>query len=51
MAGVLNRIKAWVRSPQGRTMVDKAKRAASDPRNQAKAKAAVAKLRGRGRAH
>ena len=49
MAGLLNRIKSYLSSPKGRAMVDKAKRAATDPRNQAKAKAAVAKMRSRKR--
>ncbi|EWC62510.1 hypothetical protein UO65_2197 [Actinokineospora spheciospongiae] len=45
MAGLLNRIKAFLSGPKGRAMMDKARQAAQDPRNQQRAKAAVAKLR------
>jgi hypothetical protein len=46
MADLVNRIKAFLRGPKGRAMMDKAKQAARDPRTQQKARAAVAKLRG-----
>ncbi|WP_197523248.1 hypothetical protein ACOBQX_30405 [Actinokineospora sp. G85] len=49
MAGLLNRIKAYLRGPKGRALVAKAQQAARDPRNQAKAKAAVSRLRSKRR--
>ncbi|MGW5136701.1 hypothetical protein [Streptomyces sp. NPDC004135] len=47
MAGVLNRIKEFARSPQGRRAVEQARRAAADPRKQAQAQRLLGKLRGR----
>ncbi|GAA4599853.1 hypothetical protein GCM10023177_52820 [Streptomyces violaceoruber] len=37
MAGVLDRIKQFARSPQGRRAAEQARRAASDPRRRAQA--------------
>ncbi len=45
MAGLLNRIKGFLRGPKGRALTDKARRAASDPRNRERARSAAAKLR------
>jgi hypothetical protein len=36
MAGLMNKIARFARSPQGRQMADKAKRMASDPKNRQK---------------
>ncbi|CAM5744981.1 hypothetical protein STAFG_0878 [Streptomyces afghaniensis 772] len=47
MAGILNRIKQFARSPQGRRAAAQARRAAADPRNRAKAQRLLGKLRGR----
>lgn len=47
MAGMLDRIKQFARSPQGRRAVDQARRAAADPRKRAQAQRLLAKLRGR----
>ncbi|WP_328747777.1 hypothetical protein OHT57_19770 [Streptomyces sp. NBC_00285] len=46
MPGILQRIKQFARSPQGRRTVEQARRAASDPRRQAQAKRLLGKLRG-----
>jgi hypothetical protein len=47
MAGLLNRIKSFMRSPKGRQMTSKAGRMAKDPRNRARARDAVQKFRRR----
>ncbi|MEU3937863.1 hypothetical protein AB0E85_38435 [Streptomyces sp. NPDC029044] len=48
MAGMLNRIKEFARSPQGRRAAEQARRAAADPRKRAQAQRLLGKLRGRG---
>ncbi|MER7897812.1 hypothetical protein ABTX62_17320 [Streptomyces sp. NPDC096046] len=48
MAGMLNRIKEFARSPQGRRATEQARRAAADPRKRAQAQRLLGKLRGRG---
>ncbi|CAM4272007.1 hypothetical protein KIPE111705_46415 [Kibdelosporangium persicum] len=45
MAGLLNRIKAFLRSPKGRQMTNKARELAKDPRNRERARQAAEKLR------
>ncbi|MFD8225971.1 hypothetical protein ACFV16_17550 [Streptomyces massasporeus] len=47
MAGMLDRIKQFARSPQGRRAVDQARRAVADPRKRAQAQRLLGKLRGR----
>jgi hypothetical protein len=47
MAGMLDRIKQFARSPQGRRAVDQARRAAADPRKRAQAQRLLGKLGGR----
>ena len=47
MPGIVARIKEFGRSPQGRRAIASARRAASDPRNQAKARRLFGKLRSR----
>ncbi|MGW7518175.1 hypothetical protein ACWGJ2_21560 [Streptomyces sp. NPDC054796] len=47
MAGIVSRIKAFARSPQGRRIVDSGRRAAADPRKRAQAKQFLRKLRKR----
>lgn len=47
MPGMLERIKQFARSPQGRRTIEQARRTASDPRRQAQAKRLLGKLRGR----
>ncbi|MEU9229524.1 hypothetical protein AB0D40_34875 [Streptomyces massasporeus] len=47
MAGMLDRIKQFARSPQGRRAVDQARRAAADPRKRAQAQRLLGKLKGR----
>jgi hypothetical protein len=47
MAGLLNRIKEFARSPQGRRAQEQARRAAADPRKRAQAQRLLGKLRGR----
>lgn len=47
MAGILNRIKQFARSPQGRRAVEQARRAAADPRKRAQAQRLLGKFRGR----
>ncbi|MCS0636840.1 hypothetical protein NX801_14465 [Streptomyces sp. LP05-1] len=46
MAGIINRIKQFARSPQGRRTIASARRAASDPRRRAQAQRLVTRLRG-----
>ncbi|GGW76436.1 hypothetical protein AB0E64_32370 [Streptomyces caelestis] len=47
MVGILNRIKQFARSPQGRRATEQARRAAADPRKRAQAQRLLGKLRGR----
>ncbi|MFJ8595250.1 hypothetical protein [Streptomyces sp. NPDC093598] len=48
MAGMLDRIKQFAKSPQGRRAAEQARRAAADPRKRAQAQRLLGKLRGRG---
>jgi hypothetical protein len=45
MAGLLNRIKNFMRSPRGQQMTNKARDMAKDPRNRERARQAAQKLR------
>lgn len=45
MAGLLNRIKNFMRSPKGQKMTGKARDMAKDPRNRERARQAAQKLR------
>jgi CHASE3 domain sensor protein len=45
MAGMLNRIKNFVRSPKGRQMTNKAREMAKDPRNRERVRQATQRLR------
>ncbi|MGW8699218.1 hypothetical protein ACWGOK_20165 [Streptomyces eurythermus] len=47
MAGVVERIKQFARSPQGRQTIEQVRRTAADPRRRAQARDLVRKLRGR----
>ncbi|MDO0929060.1 hypothetical protein QQY24_27975 [Streptomyces sp. TG1A-8] len=47
MSGVLERIKQFARSPQGRRTVEQVRRAAADPRRRAQAQRLVERLRAR----
>ncbi|MEU7658459.1 hypothetical protein [Streptomyces lincolnensis] len=47
MSGILERIKRFARSPQGRRSIEQARRAAADPRRRAQAQRLLGKLRGR----
>ncbi|MEU6992066.1 hypothetical protein ABZ953_15580 [Streptomyces sp. NPDC046465] len=47
MAGLLARLKAYSRTPQGRQTVNTVRRAAADPRKRAQARSLLARLRGR----
>lgn len=49
MASLFTKIARFAASPQGRRMIVKAKRMASDPRTRQQAKDALAKLRGKRR--
>ncbi|WP_230193879.1 hypothetical protein OHU34_03020 [Streptomyces sp. NBC_00080] len=44
---VIQRIKAFARSPQGRRTMEQARRAAADPRRRAQARGLLARLRTR----
>lgn len=44
---LLDKIRNFLRSPQGRKLADEGKRLASDPRNQQRAKSLLARLRRR----
>ncbi|MFF4487807.1 hypothetical protein ACFY0F_15150 [Streptomyces sp. NPDC001544] len=48
MPGVLERIKEFARSPQGRRTAEQVRRAAADPRRRAQAQRLLGKLRSRG---
>jgi hypothetical protein len=43
----MNRIRAFVSSPQGKRLTDQGRRMASDPRNQDRARGLLARLRRR----
>jgi hypothetical protein len=45
MAGLLNRIKNFVRSPRGQQMTNKAREMAKNPRNRERARQAAQRLR------
>jgi hypothetical protein len=45
MAGLLDRIKNFMRSPKGQNMTNKAREMAKDPRNRERARRAAQKLR------
>ncbi|MER7922654.1 MULTISPECIES: hypothetical protein [unclassified Streptomyces] len=47
MSDVLERIKRFARSPQGRRTAEQVRRAAADPRRRAQAQRLLGKLRGR----
>ncbi|GAA3615403.1 hypothetical protein GCM10022419_120920 [Nonomuraea rosea] len=47
MATLIDRVRAYLRSPKGRANVEKAKRMARDPRNQQKARRFLERFRGR----
>ncbi|MCK8677680.1 MULTISPECIES: hypothetical protein [Streptomyces] len=47
MAGVINRIKQFARSPQGQRAIASARRAAADPRKRAQARTLLGRLRRR----
>ncbi|MEV5607515.1 hypothetical protein [Streptomyces sp. NPDC052225] len=47
MPGIVNRIKQYSRSPQGRRTIASARRAAADPRKRAQARAWLGRLRRR----
>jgi hypothetical protein len=44
---IMDRIKHFLASPQGRRMTDQGRRMASDPRNQERARGLLARLRRR----
>jgi hypothetical protein len=44
---LLQRIRAFLASPQGRRLTDQGRRMAADPRNRARARGFLARLRGR----
>ena len=45
MAGLLNRIKNFMRSPKGRQMTDRAREMAKDPHNRERARRAAQRFR------
>ncbi|MDQ1041004.1 hypothetical protein QFZ75_007420 [Streptomyces sp. V3I8] len=47
MAGIVNKIKQFARSPQGRRTIEQARRTSADPRRRAQAQRLLGKLRGR----
>ncbi|MEJ8668080.1 MULTISPECIES: hypothetical protein [unclassified Streptomyces] len=47
MPGILDKIKQFSRSPQGRRAVEEVRRASRDPRRRAQAQRLLGKLRGR----
>jgi phosphoserine phosphatase len=48
MAGVMERIKRFARSPEGRRTAEQVRRAAADPRRREQAQRLLRKLRTRG---
>ncbi|MFJ8691687.1 hypothetical protein [Streptomyces roseolilacinus] len=46
MSGLMNRLKEFGRSPQGRKLADQARQAAADPRKREQARRLLGKLRG-----
>lgn len=51
MASIVDRIKRFLRSPQGQKARARAERLARDPRTQARARRLLTKVRGGGRRH
>lgn len=52
MASIIDRVKGYLHSPSGRRNVEKAKRMASDPQNQQKARGLLSRFTsGRSRTH
>ncbi|WP_167546341.1 hypothetical protein [Streptomyces zinciresistens] len=49
MPGMLDRIRQFTRSPQGRRAVEQLRRASADPRRRAQAQRLLGRLRGRRR--
>ncbi|MFK4106825.1 hypothetical protein ACI2L1_43640 [Streptomyces sp. NPDC019531] len=49
MPGMLEKIKQFSRSPQGRRAVGQVRRASADPRRRAQARQLLGRLRGRSR--
>ncbi len=49
MAGLFGKVARFASSPQGRKLMDKAKDAATDPRNRAKVEEAAKRLRSKGK--
>ncbi|WP_221353709.1 hypothetical protein [Streptomyces beigongshangae] len=47
MAGIMNKIKQFASSPQGRRSIEQARRASADPRRRAQAQRLLGKLRKR----
>ncbi|MFI9150401.1 hypothetical protein [Streptomyces sp. NPDC053367] len=47
MAGMLDKIMQFGRSPQGRRAIEQVRRASADPRRRAQAQRLLGKLRGR----
>ncbi|MEW1643919.1 MULTISPECIES: hypothetical protein [unclassified Streptomyces] len=47
MSGVIERVKRFARSPQGRRTAEQIRRAAADPRRRAQAQRLLGRLRGR----
>lgn len=47
MPGVIDRIKQFVRSPQGQRTINQVRQASADPKKRAQAKRLLGKLRGR----
>ncbi len=47
MAGIMDRIMSFARSPKGRRVIEQGKRAAADPRKRAQAKETLRKFRSR----
>ncbi|CAL9627563.1 hypothetical protein SUDANB120_06014 [Streptomyces sp. enrichment culture] len=47
MSGLLTRLKAFSRSPQGQRAIASVRRAAADPRKQEQARRLLGRLRGR----
>ncbi|MFJ3222571.1 hypothetical protein ACIPJS_04290 [Streptomyces sp. NPDC086783] len=47
MPGMMNKIKEFARSPQGRRTIEQVRRTSADPRRRAQAQRLLGKLRGR----